>query len=446
MTLLERLRECVPDDRELEFVLSQASSGAVRSLPGGRVEYCLPGPKPMVYATAKFGGGRITQLVPGTPLSERVAQDALVARARDDAAAVHGTVAVHRVLFADRKLKGSYEWRDKFRIYPCLEVAPIGAGLNWFESSGGESPEGPPFPFMLQVSIDQSPNPFIQANRTLRELDAYQRLLTLLVSGHIRSTDRPGERVWVSIYRDSRFENHLLYQGFALGDEPQISRTPAPVFAGDDFYNHLWGADPEILLPPALDADLGMFKSLDRNAAQAFLRATYWYSLGVLNRSESALSTVAFSTAIECLLPRDSRPRCSSCGTETGAGPTQMFKRHLARYGTLPEGLHAQRAALYGVRSSLVHGTFAPSVDTDRFSQVGSTWTHDLLLELVTRKSLLKWLRDPQRKTWHREPILPPDLNEHDDYTDPAASPLRGSGAGESFPALTETHTPRTPP
>lgn len=403
MSLLLRLRECVPDDRELEAILKYACGGPTRKLAQRGAEYLTPGPKSTVYATVKFKDGRISELTPGPALVDQAAQCALVEKARYEAAHDHGSVVATRMLLAERKLTGFYKWREKFRIEPCSETAPVRSGLNWVgqEYSGGygEAADGPPYPFYLQVNVPRSPNPFIAASRTQRDLDTYQHLLTLLVSGHIRPFDRTSERVWVLVNQVNGIENHLLHIGFADGEGVTPTHNPAPQYHGDDYYNHLWGEDFEICLPPSLDADLEMYHSLDRPEAQTFKRSIYWYALGIRNRTESNLSTIAFSTAIECLLPRLNRDRCHACNSELGSGPTHLFKAHLSRYGTLPESLHIQRAALYGVRSRLVHGGFASSVDTDAFSITDETHIQDMLLELVTRRSLLNWLRDLKRTT-----------------------------------------------
>lgn len=405
MSLLQRLRQCVSDDRELEPILSYASGGGARKLSRGRVEFKLPNPENSVYAVVKFKRGRITEITPGPALMSRSAQDSLVQRATNEAAHVHGTITATRVLFSERKLSGHYAWKDRFRITPCSTKAPIGKGLNWCDQDHigecGEAPDGPPYPFILHVHVPDSPNPLLRSSRMMRELDTYQHLLTVLVSGYIRTFDRVGERVWTLVNGENGIGNHLLHPGFSTGDDTDVSSVAAPFYRGDDYYNHLWGLDSEILLPPSIEQDLDAFQSLDAEEARAFKRSAYWYALGIRNRKESALSTVAFSTAIECLLPHPSRARCESCNSQLGPGPTYLFKAHLTRYGTIPESLHAQRSELYAVRSALVHGSYAASIDTDIFSAGNDTFVQSMLLELVTRRSLLNWLRDPIRKTWH---------------------------------------------
>jgi hypothetical protein len=416
MNLLERLREHVGNDRELEAVLRHASGGGTRLLPQGKAEFQTPPPNVAVYATVKFRRGRISHLEPGPALSPFGAQASLIDRARVEAAHVHGYKVVQRVLLAERELTGSYRWKDRLRIDPCPDGAPIGEGLNWAGGENftgfGDAPNGPPYPFILQVRIPRSPNPWIEVGRTNGDLDTYQNLLGVLVSGHIRTFAPSGARGWTLVRRNGALENHLLHPGFATGDEgrlPEFDSTiaaNAPTFHGDDYYNYFWSQDPHITIPSSLALDLDTFESLEHEDADAFRRATYWYSIGLRNRMESAIATVAFSVSIECLLPKVKRPRCIVCHSEVGPGPTQLFKSHLARYGTVPEGLHSQRAQLYDVRSQLIHGSFAGSVDADVFSIAGDTFRHDLLLETVARRSLIHWLRDPRRRDWSGE--LPP--------------------------------------
>lgn len=200
MPLLQRLRQCVSDDRELEPILSYASGGGARILSRGRVEFQLPNPENSVYAAVKFKRGRITEITPGPALMSRSAQDTLVQRATNEAAHVHGTITATRVLFSERKLSGHYAWKDRFRINPCPTNVPIGTGLNWVAQAHmdnwGEAPDGPPYPFILHVHVPDSPNPLLRSSRTMRELDTYQNLLTLLISGYIRTLDGLGGRVW----------------------------------------------------------------------------------------------------------------------------------------------------------------------------------------------------------------------------------------------------------
>lgn len=401
----------MPDERELEPVLLLAAGGGARYGPTGVVEYLTAQPSGEVFARVKFKHGLVTQIDPGPPLVSLQAQDALVEKARSEAAYSHGTFVVSRVLFTERPLNGLYLWNNKVRLSPCPATAPIGKGFDWFDhglpSQLGDGHLGPPFPLVLEVSVQRSPNPFIEGNRTLRQLDIYQYLFTLLLSGNVRFAHWPSGRHWALLKHEGMPENHLIHTGFSTNEDGRqddfVERMhgPAPIFEGGDYYDHLWPLDSELLIPSSLGEDLQQFHSLPREMANAFLRACYWYALGVQFRSELSLATVAFSTAIECLLPRLASSRCEACGKPTGPGPTKLFNQHVKRYGTVIDALQNQRKALYDVRSALVHGSRASRVDIDFMSALRHSENHLQLLEIVSRRSLVYWLRDSERATWY---------------------------------------------
>jgi hypothetical protein len=411
VTLLDRLREVVGDERELEAVLSFAADGGVRYGLAGAIVYLTAKSKGEVFASATYKHGRITSIDPGPSLLSAQAQDALVERARTETAHNHGTVVVSRVLFSQRQLNGVYLWNDVLRLSPCPSTAAIGQGLDWFDhglpSNFGSGHLGPPFPFLLEVRIQRSPNHFLEGNRKLRQLDAYQYLLTLLLVGHIGLAHWPSGRLWTLLKRGDLPENNLVHPGFSANEDGRNDDFPvrengqAPVFEGDDYYERLWVHDSELQIPSSLTTDLQLFQSLPRKMASAFVRACYWYALGIQFRSEPSLSTVAFSTAIECLLPRTTSLRCKECDKPLGPGPTQLFNRHIKRYGTVIAALHGRRKLLYDVRSALVHGSHASRVDIDFMSAHRHSEDQLMLLEIVSQRSLINWLRDKERATWH---------------------------------------------
>jgi len=412
MTLLERLRGSVIDERELDPVLRLAAGGEARIIGDGEIEYLTAGPNGQVFAWVTFKHGRIINIKPGPPLQSKQAQDALVERARRETIHSHGTAVVSRVLFAERQLKGVYLWNDSVRLSPCPSTARIGKGLDWFDhglpSNSGSEDFGPPFPFLLEVRIQRSPNPFLEANRILRQLDVYQFLFTLLLVGHIRFVHLPSGRLWTILKQGGLPENHLIHLGFFTNEEAQYNDFPvrkfgpAPVFEGGDYYNRPWINDSQLFVPASLEADLQLFNSLPRDIANTFMRACYWYALGIQFRSEPSLATVAFSAAIECLLPPQNSSFCEKCGKPIGPGPTKFFNLHVERYGTVDSALHLLRKSLYDARSALVHGRHASRVDIDFMStNRNSYYDNLLLLEIISQRSLINWLRDPERTTWH---------------------------------------------
>lgn len=411
MTLLDRLRECVADDREIEPVLSLAAGAGAQILSAGAVEYRSNSATAELFARVGFKGGRISRIEPGPALQSVEAQDALLERAKTETAHTHGSLVVSRVLFSEHPVAGTYMWNDLVRVGPCSETTAIGKGLDWFDhglpNQLGAGHLGPPFPFLLEVRVPRSPNPFLESNRTLRALDRYQYLLTLLLAGHIRFAHWPSGRFWALLKPSGVPENHLVHPGFSTtengrqDDFPVREHGPAPIFKGNDYYERLWPRDSELLIPGSLADDLELFQSLSREKADSFLRACYWFAIGIQFHSEPSIAGVAFSTAIECLLPRIKSTSCKECGKPTGPGPTQLFKRHVKRFGTVIPALEGRRRALYEVRSALVHGSHASRIDIDFLSAQRHEQDHLLLLQMVSQRSLVNWLRDPQREIWH---------------------------------------------
>lgn len=407
--LLKRLLENVSDQRELELIISSAAGGYAKQTGQNCIQYYTPNPNPSVFATTKFRQGKMIEIIPGPALQSETSQNELVQLALNEASHIHGFKTVDRVLLAERKFVGCWQWKDKLRIQELPTSAPISGGLDWSSNAfkGTATPfdeDGSPYPLVLRIRVPISPNPLVEGARFLSELDKFQNLLTLLLTGHIKGFDASSSRSWVLIDRGSGIENHLLHRGFNLGEMSEWSgekiddRKTAPIYQGDDYYNHLWVQEKEISISPDLAKDLDTFANFSESDTANFLRAAYWYSVGIRNRHDSALATVAFSTAIECLLGKPKRQRCSVCSSEIGAGPTQLFKNHIVKYGTLPESLHAQRSKIYSARSALVHGRYAP-VDNYTFSQADDSMVHDLLVQLVAQRSLINWLRDTNRAT-----------------------------------------------
>jgi hypothetical protein len=405
MGLLERLREVVRDEREIEMVITSIAHGGTRNSPKGGIEYYTAEGK--LYARLRFRRGRITGLEPGPALNTS-AKNELMRRVSTETSHDHGTMVVSSVLFAERPLNGTFMWDDAVRISPCPEGTSIGQGLNWLQQVPGLPNRGylgPPFPLILEVRVWRSPNGLIESNRALRELNRYQFLLTLFLAYNIRFAHWDTDRHWALITRDGRTENHLVQPGFSAkidgqtSDFPVLAAGAAPICTEGDYYDRLWFRDDEMLLPASLESDLQLLADLSDRDAARFVRACYWFALATQFYSETSLSQVAYTTAIECLLPRESDKACAACGKKAGPGPTQLFKRHVEKYGTVSSALERSRSTLYDVRSDLVHGSHASPIDLDFLSVSSSLDDRRFLMHLVARRSLIGWLRDPLRAT-----------------------------------------------
>jgi hypothetical protein len=168
----------------------------------------------------------------------------------------------------------------------------------------------------LEVRIQRSPNPFLESNRTLRQLDAYQHLFTLLLVGLIGFAHWPSGRLWALLKRDDLPENNLVHPGFSTNEEgrsddfPVRDHGPAPVFKGGDYYDHLWIRHSNLQVPDSLGADLHLFESLPPESVNAFKRACYWYALGIQFRSfPSLLWPFPLPLSAYCLPPPPSVAR-----------------------------------------------------------------------------------------------------------------------------------------
>ena len=407
MDIAKHFRKLGIDDRDVEKILSYAAGGGARRFAKNVVEFMTAEMSPRLYARVRFKEGRIACIETGPVFTSPKKLEELFLRARNEAIDDHGSLILVRVLFSSLQLRGSFSWGDRFRIRPCADTVRIGKGLNWFNHEipglNQEVHKGPPFPFLLEVRIPRSPNPSLEAGRSLRLLDQYQVLLTLLLWSTLGKIHHSSTPDWALIRSGEVVVNHLVYAGFDHAEDGRFDNFPpyqgpqAPVYAEDDYYGRLWFPNNELHIPKSIDVHLSMFRDLDQPTAQAFLRACYWHALGVQFSAEPSIATVSFSTAIECLLPRPSQQKCPTCDKSTGAGPTQLFKRHLKRYGTIISELEKQRDSLYDVRSELVHGTSASRVDVDFMSAQETDRDRLLLMAIVARRSILNWLSDPAR-------------------------------------------------
>jgi Apea-like HEPN len=225
-------------------------------------------------------------------------------------------------------------------------------------------------------------------------------LISALITGELGKFHHEQEPRWTLIWNGTNIENQLLHQGFALGeggiqeDFGKTSEKFVPTFDGPDYFRRLWMQEDQIILPPNLNHLLEIFQFLTIEMQDKFLRACYWLSLGIENRSITAMSIIAFSTAIKCLLPKNSILKCDSCGQAAkGEGVSKQFKEHVEKYGEIAELPTELVAALYNVRSDMVHGNRNSIVDTDWSSlQCDSDRTSSMLLSFLAKRCIVNWL------------------------------------------------------
>ena len=402
MNLLQRLRQVVSDERDIEAVIWSAAGTAHRRLSQERVQYMCGERYTTVYATVKFRRGRISTLEPGPGLQSTEAQEALLQRASEETALKHGYMTGTRILVCDVNLRGTILCDGLYRVDPLHDSVRPGPPLDWTESMHSVAPAarryGPPFPLSLQVRTPASPNSVIQIRRHFEALEVVQNLLALLVHGRIRPFHEGSDRVWsVLNVGDGVRANHLIQPGFSSPTIPSYDSPVArhaPVVGADGYFSKRYDNLTEVSIPTTFDTDFSCAWNLSGEAGRCFRRSIHWFSLGLRNRPHPSLSLLSFATAIECLLPDVKRERCSSCNAQMGPGPTRLFKQHIFQYGEVPPDLPDLRARIYGARSALIHGSFAASIDNIVPTYGGDAEEEIALVEHVTRTSLINWLRN----------------------------------------------------
>ncbi len=106
-----------------------------------------------------------------------------------------------------------------------------------------------------------------------------------------------------------------------------------------------------------------------------------WFAQGVQFRSIETIGIPSFSASIECLLPQSEEI-------------TKNFDALVERYGGLTADTKPLAEQLYGVRSDLIHGSFAHSSDTGIISFKNDDDWQTMLMWMVAKRCLIGWLED----------------------------------------------------
>jgi hypothetical protein len=412
MSLLPELQALGLDDSEILSLISSVSSSYSRKSEAEFVfsfNWITRGKNRCeVLATVQLNQkGKIKSLTTGSILKSETAKRKFLNDAERWVNWQDGYDVLLRPMFSNLPLQGMFQWKERFRIRPLNDRSRIGKGLNFFKSHNLRGMEddylGPPYPFILEVAVPRSRHQKLMATRGIRLLNQIAALLVVLLTPNLTTAGNL-KRQWTSIWNGRELSYHLLEGGFDLGEgghQDQFAErnvSNAPVFSGSDYYNHLWAQDVEIYLPPNLTALLQEYESLAKPFKAAFNRACHWFCLGIENKQSPELAITALSTAVECLLPRESTKKCSNCNKPQGRGPTALFRDHIRKYAPVTDGLARKQDSLYGIRSTLVHGSRAEAVDFDWLSPVADDDHTLLMLEFTARRCLVNWLADPNRK------------------------------------------------
>jgi hypothetical protein len=404
MTMIEHLKKAGISDEEIINAFQFKAGGYTKN---GKRSYSFGSSKKpeTFWGEIHFNSkGELYKIVPGNQLASEKSQLDFVKNTQNDIHGNHGHLILHRILFSQKPLNGKFQWKDDFRIKPCLNNSQIGKGLAWGVDDLGPFDTnkhlGPPFPLILEVRTKRSPNSLIETNRYLEALDLYEWLLRLLIP-HIQgspvSTSQPK---WMVLQKENIPEYHLAYEGFnaheselETGDFFSTSSIPdAPRYNGTtEYYNHLWVNSNEIELPTELENYLEAYDALTGESKDNFRRSLFWFNSGLRLYNQQELSLIPFVIAIECLLPNPSNEVCKTCKKPTSDGPTKLFNDFLKRHLSLPENIDHFKKSIYPKRSIMVHGRFARAADQGFFS-IEEFTESEIVFESFIRRSLINWL------------------------------------------------------
>lgn len=405
MTMLEHLKKAGFSDEEIINAFQFRAGGYSKN---GQRSYSFGDSKTpeTFWGEILFNAkGKLHKIVPGNLLSSEKSRLEFVESTLSDIHGDHGHLITHRILYSQKPLKGKFQWKDDFRIKPCLDDSQIGRGLAWGIDDLGlvdtNKYLGPPYPLILEVRTKRSPNRIIETNRYLEALDLFEWLLKLLIP-HIQGSpvSRSGQPKWVLLQMNNRPEYHLAYEGFnaheselETGDSFLPSSIPdTPRYKGaTEYYNHLWGTSYEIELPNEMEKYLEASEGLSGEAKENFRRSLFWFNSGLKLYNQQELSLIPFAIAIECLLPNSSSEVCQICKKPIGDGPTTLFNKFLKEHLSLPENIDHLKKSIYPKRSEMVHGGFALAADQGFFSIKKFTVT-EIVFESLIRRSLIHWL------------------------------------------------------
>ena len=196
-------------------------------------------------------------------------------------------------------------------------------------------------------------------------------MLSALLRARITSTKRVRPRhLWVLCPEDSEAatptSSRVRYaqEFYSLENFPEriadFSALAAPALAEiphDDYYSpqfSLRERGDKLSVPSTLSELLDAFTGLSADDRSRFLRATQWFHASEeLWRVQTSSGYTALVSAIETLMPKATgSPVCTTCGKETGPGPTRRFREFVD--GLLPasDSYATSRGRLYEIRSA----------------------------------------------------------------------------------------------
>ena len=305
----------------------------------------------------------------------------------------NGIYVFRDYLFYTVNVETGYKYSDTFQIFP---VPPGSAKSDTFWGH---------HPFVLEVAVPASSNPFTSGNRGRLKVRKIKNVLAVLLQYIVSAIPTSTQHVWVFNDPTDTPPVSLKQRMYSCNDpnwRPDClsdiaSHAMCPMVSPADYYAKYGVSGGEGLeLPASIDDQFDRYFSMGTEQQQRFDRACYWYNhaYDVWSLSKSA-SYVALVTAIECMLDGnpDVKP-CETCGKTPTDGPTRQFRSFIETHVPGADELKTVKGELYGVRSRMAHGSRVMANDIGSWNDpmnAGEDALHRQLTRLVQR-ALVNWL------------------------------------------------------
>jgi hypothetical protein len=390
------------DSTELRILLHEIIGGMGQADLGVSKpsKFYLPMAGPSCRVVLRFKGKRIVAIEPGEAFD--AAQWREISKEIEHSVLAGPTKVGREYSFSGRRVTGS--WRGK---HTGVQILPAPAGAP---SAPVESAD---HPFILEFPLTVASRDSVTEYRRLRKHRDLTLLLNILLVGGAKSTGFWSTHSWAFDPADLSQNSKWLQQGFDAPLAPFLIDELSEPAAGQleelapAEYEKVLGHDGEGLrVPSDLDQSICSYEALSAPNRVKFDRAAFWLGIasGMRDVSISA-SFVAFVSAIESLTSRGKHhdfkfcPICGKSGTHEVLSLSKLFKNFLATYAPDPS-LAKDRDRMYGLRSSIVHGSDVMELDQSIPIMGWSPWgsKEDELYNgmwQVTRTALRNWLKSP---------------------------------------------------
>jgi len=385
--------QCV-DSYEVHRVIRLECLAAIQESPGE----ILCGPEKVDCSDfalrLKFSKDDALTAVEAGPANSPELFDRIRARIRE-AILNPGPVAVFsKVLFAERKLKGIYRYRDLAQILPMPPGSPQPSAAT-------------DYPLRLELKLHVSEDPVISQIRFVRYARRWELLLCGLVSNRIHQIDTGAHWVMMGSGACVQALAHYEPMGFPQSAEftdlamfPRAQTDDPRILFGPPTRAHGEPLSIPSNLPDILDA---FWASADRQ--EQFLRACYWLQKADLARTNAFSPTFLALVAAAETLFESHKGNCDRCGQETYKLRSRFedfLQKHLSpemlSYASLPgqKPFLERLKLLYDHRSQIAHGTVLSGYDGDyQFAPRQNLEVRDVaVLSQVLPAAMGKWMLD----------------------------------------------------